>query len=303
MIHALKYLNISWSKNISTHIPIGYSINVVNKYDDNYHTYYRGIDCINKLSNGLLEIGKQITNKEKNAMIPLNCDQEIKHNESTHCYLCNQSFNTNKQIKYYKNYKKVKDHCYYTGIYRGAAHYLCNLRYQEQQDITVIIHNGSNYDFHLLIRDLAEEFKSDMYCLGENTEKYISFSVKIDTKKSDNEKIDYNLQFIDSYCYMSSSLDSLVDNLSEINNKTCISCKEKNKTTQYCEYIKLNKNRLMYKCLYCNDISYKPLKPLINNFSNTYRLSNNNDEKFILLLRKGVYPYEYMDNWDKFNET
>ena len=51
-------LNISWSKNISTHIPIGYSINVVNKYDDNYHIYYTGIDCINKLSNGLLEIGK-----------------------------------------------------------------------------------------------------------------------------------------------------------------------------------------------------------------------------------------------------
>ena len=84
---------------------------------------------------------------------------------------------------------------------------------------------------------------------------------------------------------MRSSLDSLVDNLSEINNKTCISCKEKNKTTQYCEYAKLNKNKLMYKCLNCKAISYKPIQPLIDKFSNTYRLSDNNNEKFILLLR------------------
>ena len=192
-------LNRSWSKNVSTHIPCGYSINVVNEYKDNYHTYYRGIDCMNKLSKDLLKIGKNIVNGEKNPIIPLKDDQKIKHKESTHCYYCNQSFNTNKQSKYYKNYKKVIDHCYYTGIYRGAAHYLCNLKYQKQTDISIIIHNGSNYDFHLLIKDLANEFKSDIYCLGENSEKYISFSVKIDTIKIDNELINYNLKFIDSF--------------------------------------------------------------------------------------------------------
>ena len=167
----------------------------------------------------------------------------------------------------------------------------------------VIIHNGSNYDFHLLIKDLAKEFKSDMYRLGENSEKYISFSVKIDTKKLDTESINYDLKFIDSFRFIGSSLDSLVDNLSEINNKTCISCKEKNETTQYCEFVKLNNNRLMYKCLNCKAISYKPLQPLINNFSNTYRLPNNNNDKLLLLLRKGIYPYEYLDDWNKFNET
>ena len=66
-----------------------------------------------------------------------------------------------------------------------------------------------------------------MYCLGENTEKYISFSVKIDTKKVDNESINYNLKFLDSFRLIRSSLDSLVDNLSEIISKTCNSCKEK----------------------------------------------------------------------------
>ena len=72
---------------------------------------------------------------------------------------------------------------------------------------------------------------------------------------------------------------------------------------QYCEFAKLNKNRLMYKCLNCKAMSYKSLKPVINNFSNTYRLSNNNNERFILLLRKGVCPYEYTDDWKRFNET
>ena len=142
-----------------------------------------------------------------------------------------------------------------------------------------------------------------MYCLGENTEKYISFSVKIDTKKVDNETINYSLKFLDSFRFIRSSLDFLVDNLSEINNKTCISCKEKSKATQYCEFVKLNKNMLLYKCLNCKAISCKSLKPLINNFSNTYKLSNNDNERFLLLLRKGVYPYEYIDDWKIFDET
>ena len=61
---------------------------------------------------------------------------------------------------------------------------------------------------------------------------------------------------------MKSSLDSLVNNLSEKNIKTCISCKESNKTTQYCEFVKLNENRLMYKCLSCKEMSCKPIQPL-----------------------------------------
>ena len=131
----------------------------------------------------------------KKSMIPLTDDGEIKHKEGKHCYICNQSFNTNQKSKHYQNYKKGRDHCHYTGIYRGAAHYLCNLRYQEQRDIPVIIHNGSNYDFHLLIKDLAKEFKSDIYCLGENTEKYINFSLPILNKKIYNESI-FNLLIV-----------------------------------------------------------------------------------------------------------
>ena len=47
------------------------------------------------------------------------------------------------------------DHDHYTGKYRGAAHSICNLRYTTQEDIPVVIHNGSNYDFHLIIELLS----------------------------------------------------------------------------------------------------------------------------------------------------
>ena len=240
-------LNKSWLINKNTHETCGYSINKVNEYKDNYHTYYRGKDSMTKLSKNLLKIGKEIFNEEEKDMTLLIDDEKIKYGESKQCYLCEQSFNTNKQSKYYMNYKKVRDHCHYTSKYRGAAYSLFNLRYQEQRNIPVTIHNGSNYDLHLLIKDLAKEFKSDIYCLGENTEKYISFSIPIRNKKIDKETINYNLKFIDSYRFMNFSLDSLVVNLSEIKNKSCIHCKERNKTFQPCEFFKLDGNRLMYK--------------------------------------------------------
>ena len=59
----------------------------------------------------------------------------------------------------------------------------------------------------------------------------------------------------------------------------------------------------MCKCLKCNDISNKSINSLINKFPNIYRSCNNDNEKFVLLLRKRVYPYEYMDNWNRFNEN
>ena len=99
---------------------------------------------------------------------------------------------------------------------------------------------------------------------------------------------------------MNFSLDSLVDNLSEIKNKKCIRFKERRKNSQLREFVKLDENRLLYKFLECEDISHKPLQPVIDNFANTYRLFNNNNQKFILLLRK---RYEYIDDLKRFNES
>ena len=82
---------------------------------------------------------------------------------------------------------KIRDHCHYRGKFRGAAHSICNLRYKAPQQIPVKIHNDSKYDYHFIIRELAEEFKGQFECLGENTEKYITFSILI-KKENDNGK-------------------------------------------------------------------------------------------------------------------
>ena len=84
-----------------------------------------------------------------------------------------------------------------------------------------------------------------------------------DDEESKPKEIIYRIKFIDSCRFMQDSLSNLVDNLSELKN-----CEISNET-------------------------------LIKRFHNTYQLSDNDFKKFKLLLRKGVYPYEYMDSWKK----
>ena len=86
------------------------------------------------------------------------------------------------EIKYVKDkkYCKVRDHCHYTREYRGAAHSICNLKYSVPKKIPIVFHNGSNYDYHFIIKESAEEFKKQFICLGENTEKYITFTVPVE---------------------------------------------------------------------------------------------------------------------------
>ena len=98
---------------------------------------------------------------------------------------------------------------------------------------------------------------------------------------------------------MSSSLSKLVDNLSEgIHNNKCFDCKSS------LDYVRITKNKkLLLKCFNCN-IYYKRKfnKDLIKKFKNKYSFCDNDLNKFVLLLRKGVYPNEYMDSWEKFSE-
>ena len=88
------------------------------------------------------------------------------------------------------------------------------------KDIPIIIHNAS-YDIHFIINQLAEEFKGELNCIGENMEKYITFSVPI-KKKYDSKTITYKLRFIDSFRFMPTSLSELVDIMS--GNLTAVEC-------------------------------------------------------------------------------
>ena len=118
-------------------------------------------------------------------MIPLTDEENKSYEKQKVCYICIKEFNTDDDDN--KKYHKVRDHCHYTGKFRGAAHNICNLRYKTPKEITVVFHNGSIYDYHFIINQLAKEFKGTLGCLGENTEKYITFSVPI-SKELDNGK-------------------------------------------------------------------------------------------------------------------
>ena len=126
---------------------------------------------------------------------------KIKKNAT--CVKKSFAIDNNKKMKF-KLYKKVRDHCHYTGKFKRAAHSICNLNYKVPQEIPVKIHNGSKYDYHFIIRELAEEFKGEFECLGENTEKYISFSVPIKKEHGNNKTITYKIKFIDTYRFMPS---------------------------------------------------------------------------------------------------
>ena len=115
----------------------------------------------------------------------------------------------------------------FSGKYRGAAHRICNLRFNVPNEIALVFHNGSNYEYHFIIKELANEFEGQFECLGENTEKYKTFSVSIEKEvtnidKDGNESvvtISYKIKCIDSARFMASSLSNLVDNLAEGVNK------------------------------------------------------------------------------------
>ena len=85
------------------------------------------------------------------------------------------------------------------------------------------------YDYHFIIRESAEEFKGQFECLGENTEKYITFSVTIEKENNNGKTIIYKRKFVDTCIFMQSKLSGLTFNLSEIDNKDCKKCMERKK--------------------------------------------------------------------------
>ena len=170
-----------------------------------------------------------------------------------------------------------------------------------------MFHNGSTYDYHFIIKEFAEKFEGEFECLDENIEKYITFSVPIKkkiTKKDKNgnykiTKMSYKIKFIDSYRFMSTSLSKLAKNLSErLHNDRCIDCKS------CLDYMATKDKQLIFRCFRCKQNYEKDFDiELIQRFVNIYEFCNRDLDKYILLLRKSAYPYEYMDSWERFNET
>ena len=152
----------------------------------------------------------------------------------------------------------MRDHCHITGKYRGSAHKACNLKLQisaEKIKIPVIFHNLRGYDSHFIINQLGELISEgqniSIDVIPCNAEKYMAFY------------INKHLSFIDSFQFMSSSLEKLAGNLTE--------------------------EGFIYTKEYFTDLA-RCSAPMA-------------ERQFQLMKEKGVYPYDYMDSFSKFNDT
>ena len=242
----------------------------------------------------LREHAKKIINYEQAKIIAPTKKERKANRDQKVCCICKRAFSS-----YDDKYHKIKDHCYYTGRYIGAAHVVCSKNCKIAKEMPIVFHNGSTHDYHFIVKELAKEFKGKLECLGENTEKFIKFSVPIENEGDDGKPIVYKIIFIDRFRFVSTSLSSLVHSLSDgLYNIKCKDC------SSLLDYINFYDDKLVYRCFDCKanyNINFN--NKLIDVFSNTYNFCSGDINKFILLLRNSVYPYEYMESFERLFET
>ena len=245
--------NKSFTEAYQKHTDCGFGYKVVCCYDDKYTQpmkIYRGEKAVYTFLEYMLDevkYCKRIIKKEFNKPLKMTKENEEKFQKAEECHICNK--------KYTADDIRVRDHCHITGKFRGSAHQECNLQLRLNPDkikIPVIFHNLRGYDSHFIMQEIGAIVKDYEYTnkkgqkcqmniniIPNNMEKYMAFM------------LGNHLTFLDSFQFMSSSLEKLVGNLPK-----------------------------------------ESLKYTSKMFKGT---------KFDLMVRKGVYPYDYMDSFDKFN--
>ena len=199
----------SWTTKYQHHKPFSFCYLLKDSMDE--HTQlrlFRGKNAAMEFMSSLLQDVKTIDkclNAAIKPMMPLSEQEQQNYNQAQICHIC-------KKGDFTENRFKVRDHCHVSGMFRGAAHSDCNLKYQNQSFIPVVLHNLSNYDSHFIVRELGfDEHKIHVICNTE--EKYISFSKFVPSQFVKKQRME--LRFVDSFRFMSSSLQKLASNLPE----------------------------------------------------------------------------------------
>ena len=298
--------NKSFTDAYQKHTDCGFGYKVVCCYDDKYSQplkIYRGEKAVYTFLEYMLDevkYCKKIVKQQFNKPLRMTKEDEDKFKIADECHICSKKY-TDKDIR-------VRDHCHITGKYRGSAHQECNLKLRvnpEEVKIPVIFHNLRGYDSHFIMQEIGAIVKDYEYtnkdgkkcqmninAIPNNMEKYMAFM------------LGNHLTFLDSFQFMSSGLDKLVKNITKCGK--CNTCKpdkcmklninNKNKTSQHkssipcgeCKNCKKNDDDEKY----CINPNYDKLKYTSEIFK---------DKKLDLMARKGVYPYDYMDSFEKFN--
>ena len=210
----------SYTKKYQKHEPSSFSY-YIKSFDDNVYESklrkYTGEDAMEKFVDWIEEDVKDIANIPDVKMMKLSPNELKQFYEATKCWICKGEFDDTSDEKGYRKNEKVKDHCHYTGRFRGAAHNYCNLKYKKPNVTPVVFHNLSGYDSHLFIKNLGFT-EGTIDCIPNNDEKYISFTKNTVVgsyinKGGKDKDIKHKIRFIDSYKFMSESLEGLVNNL------------------------------------------------------------------------------------------
>ena len=210
--------NKTYTKKYQKHEPISFSYYILCFIDGVYKPVLRkytqtkpeGANAIDVFIKWLEEDVKAIANIEQKEIIFTEEDRK-QFNKASDCWICGE----------YLGNDRVRDHCHFTGRYRGPAHNRCNLKYRKPKSISVFFHNLSGYDSHLFIKKLGTPDKNEnIDCIPNNEEKYISFSKTIVTGQYTNKKGEvknktFKIVFKDSLKFLASSLEALVNNLTK----------------------------------------------------------------------------------------
>ena len=245
----------SYTEAYQTHEDCGYGYKVVCCYDDKYSKctcVYRGENAVYKFMEKMLEevkYCKTVIKKHFNKPLVMTEVDEQNFKSMDRCHICGEKY-TDKDVR-------VRDHCHITGKFRGSANQECNLKLRikpENIKILVIFHNLCGYNSHFIMQQIGEMANKHGYtnkkgekqdfninAIPNNMEKYMAFM------------LGNRLTFIDSFQFMSSSLDKLVSNLP--------------------------KDDLMYT-------------------SKVFK-----GKRLNLMSQKGVYPYDFLYSFEKFNQT
>ena len=239
----------SYTEAYQTHEDCGSAYKVVCCYDDKYSKdicIYRGENAVYRFMEQMLEevkYCKAVIKKSFNKPLVMTEDDEMCFKLMDKCHICGEKY-TDKDVR-------IRDHCHITGKFRGSAHQECNLKLRikpENIKIPALFHNLRGYDSHFIMQQIGEIAKKhgekqdlNINAIPNNMEKYMAFM------------LGNNLTFIDSFQFMSSSLDNLVNNLPK------------------------------------DDLKYT---------SQVFK-----GKRLNLMSQKGVYPYDFMDSFEKFDQT